>query len=238
VLEVGRRVLRAVGAEFGLLTSGDVAFEELLETGDPSRVLVDLSHDADLVVLAHRPIGSVRRLVTMSTAMSVAAHAACPVVAVPAAPPHRGGHASGGDHEWITVGVHEDGLPEAVIRAGFEAASSQHSPLRVVHAWRVDGGYDDIILRRVGSDWEQRVEAEVRTALQPLETEHPDVKVDVEVRHQWPADALVELADSSKLLVVGRHGHRPVLPQRLGSIARSAVQHAPCPVMVVPVPAQ
>jgi nucleotide-binding universal stress UspA family protein len=142
---------------------------------------------------------------------------------------------TGDGQDWVTVGVHEDGVPEAVLRAGFEEASSRHSPLRVVHAWRLDTGYDDIIVRRVDGEWERRLESELRSAVEPVLARYPDVKVEVEVRHQWPAEALVEFAAGSALLVVGRHGHRPALPQRLGSITRSAVQNATCPVMVVPV---
>ena len=55
------------------------------------------------------------------------------------------------------------------------------------------------------------------------------------VEHQWPPDALADLAASSALLVVGRHGHHPLMPPRLGSVARTALHRAPCPVMVVPV---
>jgi len=234
VVEVGRRILRAVASEFGNLTGGEIAFEEVLETGDPARVLMDLSGSADLVVVAHRRSG-IRRLVTMSTTMSVAAHADCSVVSVPAAWNVVDDGSAGEGHDWVTVGVHEDGVPEAVLRAAFEAASSRQAALRVVHAWRLDAGYDDIVMRRIDADWEHRLEGELRSAVEPLLARHPDVKVEVEVRHQWPAEALVEFASSSALLVVGRHGHRPTLPQRLGSITRSAVQNAACPVMVVPV---
>jgi nucleotide-binding universal stress UspA family protein len=54
VAEVGQRLLRAVSSEFGSLAGERIDYEQLFETGDPARVLVDVSKDADLVVLAHR----------------------------------------------------------------------------------------------------------------------------------------------------------------------------------------
>jgi nucleotide-binding universal stress UspA family protein len=55
--------------------------------------------------------------------------------------------------------------------------------------------------------------------------------------HEWPTDALADLASTSRLLVVGRHHQHPLVPKRLGSVARAAIRTASCPVMVVPVDA-
>ena len=101
-------------------------------------------------------------------------------------------------------------------------------------AWRVDSAYDDIIRRRVEADWADRIEAEMMRAAEPVMTRYPEVKVDAVALHQWPADALADLARTSDLLVVGRHGSRSWLPQRIGSIARTAIATAACPVLVVP----
>jgi nucleotide-binding universal stress UspA family protein len=57
--------------------------------------------------------------------------------------------------------------------------------------------------------------------------------VDVQVLHQWPAEALDQLAETSSLLVVGRHETTMPWP-RIGSIARAAITRSACPVMVVP----
>ena len=40
------------------------------------------------------------------------------------------------------------------------------------------------------------------------------------------------------MIVMGSRGHGPLAAALLGSVAAHVVQHAPCPVMVVPDPAR
>lgn len=229
--EVGRQSLSGAAGEFLDMSERRLAFGEVLDHGHADSVLADLSKDADLVVTAHRDRHGLKRIRTHSTSISVAAHAHCPVVSVPegwtadAAP----------DARWVTVGVHEFGGPEQVLAEGFAEADRRGAPLRVVHAWRLDPAYDDIITRRVDPEWHDRLQAELQTAVAPFVERYPDVEVDTVVWHQWPADAVADLAGSSSLVVVGRHGERHLLPHRVGSIARAAITTSSCPVLVVPV---
>ena len=61
------------------------------------------------------------------------------------------------------------------------------------------------------------------------------VDVEVEVRHQWPADVLVDDSRNASLVVIGRRGVHGWVPEHLGSLARTVLRAARCPVMVVPV---
>ena len=230
VHDLGRRALSQVSHEFADLCDGRVPHTTLLEHGHAAGKLVDLSEDADLVVVAHRTRTS-RRIHTFSTAISVAAHAHCPVVAVP----EGWEPAPGGEPGWVTVGVHEHGTPDAVLELAFDEARRVGAPLRLVHGWRMDTAYDDIINRRVDPHWADRVEAQMRHAVEPVAAQYPEVKVEVTVLHQWPADAVAELAPGSRLVVVGRHGRQRLLPNRIGSVARTVMATAACPVVVVPV---
>jgi nucleotide-binding universal stress UspA family protein len=229
--ELGRRTLAEVMLELQELCGDAFPCDSVLVEGHAASALVELSQDAELVVTGHRPRRGRGRIRVSSTAISVGAHAHCPAVTLPdawePAPP-------GDEPRWVTVGVHEAGAPDPVLEAAFQAASRRGRPLRLVHAFRYDTVYDDIIRRRVESDWEDRLVAEMMQAAEPFMKRHPDVKVDVLAVHQWPADALADLASSSDLLVVGRHGSPRGLPHRIGSIARTAIATAACPVMVVP----
>jgi nucleotide-binding universal stress UspA family protein len=49
-----------------------------------------------------------------------------------------------------------------------------------------------------------------------------------------PAQVLLRAADGAQLLVVGSRGHGTFAGILLGSVSRHCVQHAPCPVVVVP----
>ena len=207
--------------------------EALLDAGRPRSFLVELSKEAELVVLTHRTHR--HRIVTGSTAASVAARARCPVVSVPehwspghGAPGHEGG--------WVTVGIHEDGEPGAVLDAAVHEAMTAGAPLRLVHAWRLDSVYDDVIATRIDPEWRARVEERMLRSVAEVVAAHPGLRVEVQAVHEWPADALESLASSSRLLVVGRHAHHASTPPRLGSVARALLRASGCPVMVVPVP--
>ena len=49
-----------------------------------------------------------------------------------------------------------------------------------------------------------------------------------------PVDALLEAATGARLLVVGSRGHGTFAGIMTGSVSQHCVQHAPCPVVVVP----
>jgi nucleotide-binding universal stress UspA family protein len=66
-----------------------------------------------------------------------------------------------------------------------------------------------------------------------------DVTVVTRVIEGHPAQVLTQAADGAQLLVVGRRGHTALIEMALagmalGSVSRYCVQHAPCPVVVVP----
>jgi nucleotide-binding universal stress UspA family protein len=225
--EVGNRIVDDAAEELKALDS-DLTTRTLARHGDPVHVLSELSETASMVVLQHRDLSAVHRVFTGSTVAGVAAHAQCPVTSVPAGwrPSQSPGR--------VTVGVHEDGLPARVVAEAFAQAAARQWSLCVAHAWRLDPVYDDIVIARDGA-WRARAEAAIRSSLEELRQQYPDVPVDVEVRHQWPADALVELSAAANLLVVGRHHPHVATPRRLGSIARALLRTAACPVTVVPV---
>ena len=226
--DVGPWVVQEVSREFKELTAGAVEFRAIWREGPPARVLAELSHDARLVVVQHRHPHGLGRLFTGSTVNGLAAHAACPVVSVP--PDWTPGAAP----NEVVVGVHEEGGPRDVLQAAFDWAAATQASLRVVHAWRLDAVYDDIITRRVTAEWREEEKTLLREAVADLAQHHPDVRVELEVRHQWPSDVLVDDSQAAALVVVGRHGPRPWEPHHLGSIARTVLREARSPVMVVP----
>ncbi len=64
----------------------------------------------------------------------------------------------------------------------------------------------------------------------------PAVPVQVRVLRGAATDVLADASDGATLLVVGRRGHSGLAELlRLGSTATSCVEHAHCPVVVVPV---
>lgn len=225
--DVGNRIVAEVLEEFRSLY-GDVNATAMTRHGNPVDALTDFSSSARVVVLQHRDLSALRRIFTGSTVTGVAARAECPVTSVPAA--WNPGDGPGR----VTVGLDEGELPTAVLAEAFAEADARNWSLRVARAWKTDSMYEELIVTNE-EQWREKVEASVRSALEQMSPRSSDVPVEVEVRHQWPADVLVELSATSNLLVVGRHNHHESRSKRVGSIARALLRSAKCPVMVVPV---
>lgn len=229
VEDVAKRVVTAVGEEFEDITRGAVEFRTLVVEGAPAAALVDLSHQARMVVVQHRRTSALGRLFVGSTARGAAAHASCPVVSVnadwtPADPP--------GD---VVVGLDEEGMPPEVAEAGYAWAAATGAPVRIVHAWRLDPAYDDLIPVGAVPEWRKGQKEVLASAVARLTERHPEVPQALEVRHHWPADVLVDDSQVASLVVVGRHRSHRWGPRRLGSIAGTVLREARSPVMVVPV---
>jgi nucleotide-binding universal stress UspA family protein len=227
--DVGNQIVKEVAEELEEISGGSVPCTAASRLGGPVDVLVEASREARLVVLQHRDLSRLARIVVASTANAVAAHAQCPVVSVPEhwSPPEQATR--------VTVGVHEEGAPHQVLDAAFAAAAARGVPLRVVHAWRLDGGYEDLVGATAAEEWRVQQLESLAQVLQQVRVRHPDVPVEPEVRYARPGDVLVEHSAQSDLLVLGRHSHHRPLPDRLGSVARTLIREARCPVMVVPV---
>jgi nucleotide-binding universal stress UspA family protein len=225
--EVGSSIATDVHRELEALLGGaQVTISTSVHHGPPGATLAELSKKASMVVLQHRDLSRLHRLVTGSTVTAVAAHAHCPVVSVPS----RGFDRS--PTGVVTAGVHQDAEPRQVLETAFAAASARRASLRVLHAWHVPDGYSDALVEK--PQWSRHSEGLIKAATADLQEKYPDVRLRVEARHNWPADALAQASAASDLLVVGRHGAPLGFPSRLGSIARAMIMHAACPVEIVP----
>ncbi|MBU3865745.1 universal stress protein, partial [Streptomyces sp. 4503] len=86
----------------------------------------------------------------------------------------------------------------------------------------------------VAQDTMEQARRELDEVLRPWREKFPRVRVVDEVRLESPAQAVVQAATDSDLLMVGRRKHPPALGPRLGPVVQAAVHHADCPVAVVP----
>lgn len=226
--EVAEVVLSDVRHELAEL-AGDVRVETVARLGRPVDVLVGLSETASILVLQHRERARLGRIVTGSTSVGVALRAHCPVVSIP-----DGWSPDGFDR--VVVGVDEFGGPAHVLQRAFAEAAARGAALTVVHAWRLDRPYADLVT--AGDEWQgwlPRARRHLEDATAPWRVGHPGMDVAVEVQHEWSAEALVDASRVSDLLVLGRRSGRS--PRfTLGSLARTLIGHAVCPVEVVPEP--
>ncbi|MBO4143101.1 universal stress protein [Micromonospora tulbaghiae] len=192
--------------------------------GPPALVLQERSADAGMLVLGSRGHGGFGGLLAGSTAVSVTAHAHCPVVVV------RDGQAATSG----PVVAGSDGSESALRALGFavERAAQRDVPLRVLRAWEPPGdrwvppGFDP---EQVAASERAAAEAE----LAPWRESFPDVPVEIEAVPGSASALLVEASRSAQLVVVGSRGRGGLRGMLLGSVSQQLIQHSHCPVAVV-----
>ncbi|SCG69921.1 universal stress protein [Micromonospora halophytica] len=191
--------------------------------GPPALLLQERSADAGLLVLGSRGHGGFGGLLAGSTAVSVTAHAHCPVVVV------RDGQADATGP--VVVGVDGSESSQAALGFAVERAAQREVPLRVVRVFDPPGE------RWRPSDHDERAttdeeRAAVEEMLSRWRQTFPDVVVEVDVRPGNPAATLVEASRDAQLVVVGSRGRGGLRGMLLGSVSQQLIQHAHCPVAV------
>lgn len=201
---------------------------EVLRVADPREVLLEVSGDAAMVVVGSRGRGPVRSLLLGSVGAAVTRHARCPVVVL--RPAHPGLVRNG-----VLVGVDGTERSREPLEFAFRQASQRDLPLTVVHAFHdvpaveFDTG-TDVVAAELAEE-HRRLLAETVSGMRE---KYPDVPVRTEVSRGWAGRCLVQMAERMNLVVVGAH-HGGLATRILsGSVASAVVEHASCPVAVVP----
>jgi nucleotide-binding universal stress UspA family protein len=199
-----------------------VAVTTRLIDGSPGGVLVDASRDAQLLVLGHRGLGGFAGLLVGSVAAQATGHARCPVVVV------RGDYPPDDDAP-VVLGT--DGSPGANRAAEVAFAVAQVRDVELILAQHQPAGRNsagEIVPDTMGDPTGGPLSAGAR---------YPDVKYRTEVvTGDSVASGLIAFARraSAGLLVVGSRGLGGFRGLVMGSTSRSLIEHASCPVMVVP----
>ncbi|MEU4674939.1 universal stress protein [Amycolatopsis sp. NPDC023774] len=198
--------------------------------GSAVGILLRECASAELVALGSRGLGGFTGLLLGSTAVSLAAHAPCPVVVVrgrkPDDPPPVGGP--------VLAGL--DGSPDSTDALGYacEEAAARGTTLVAIHTWSEitpDGS-----LRKRDFDPEAVAAAERRLVdeqLAPGREKFPKLPVDVVVVRGRPVRALLERGAEAQLIVVGSRGRGAFTGMLLGSTSKALLVHSACPVAVV-----
>lgn len=229
VQERGRRVLNEALEVARQVVPGTTALTSDLGVGPVVESLREATRGARMVVVEHRDLSRVHRLVSRSVTNGLGAHLRVPVVAVPAA--WRPGR--GPDHTpRVTAGVDVPVRSERVLRTAVAEAAGRGASLHALHAWRLPASYDGGVSPQL-EDRAQRAAEGIRHALAVAGVDALDVEATVETRRGSPAEALVEASGASDLLVVGRHDPLVPLGSHLGPVARGVLHEARCPVLLV-----
>jgi nucleotide-binding universal stress UspA family protein len=227
---VGRQGLNAALRLARDMIGDDTTVTSDLVLGGVVPEIVKAAANARMVVLQHRDLSRLRRVVTRSVASGVAAHARVPVVSVPES------WSAGHEREsgpTVTVGVDVADDAGQILRMAIDAARARGSTLHVLHTWSFPTAYDDIVMTRVDDDeWAPRATAAVQAALDRFGDLVTGLPVRIEAKHMKPAEALIRASHDADLVVIGRHDPLTPLGSHLGPVARAVLAGAACPVLL------
>ena len=203
---------------------------ELVDHGWLVDDLVRHTDGASVLVLQHRLLSRVARLFTGSVAERVISRAKVPVISVP-----QGWNPDTAHAGLVTACVQDPAEAGLLLTEAFGEAKARGAHLQVLHAWWLSSGYDVAVVDDAMRAQEtERCHERLETVLKPLQAEYPDVAVTVTVQHAPPVEAVLDAAEKSELLVLGRRHHLLPLRSHLGPVTRASLGHATCPVFVVP----
>ena len=226
--DVGHRIADAARIEAEKIGESGVRVTTALVEGHRAQAIVDEAEGALAIVLGHadRPRG---HIFTDRTFTGVASRASCPVVAVPTTWP-------GDSPGRVVVGLADVEHSSEPLEEAFKRAAALDCELTIVHAWKIDNAYEDIIFDRAEKDEIRRAaEQKIETTIASLRSTYPSVAVDIVVRHSRTPAAVLSQSQDASLLVLGRRARHGLPDLQLGSTTRAIVRHASCPVEVVPV---
>lgn len=232
--DVGHQLLADARMIADDLSKGRVKCRQLTALGPAVQVLASAAEQAQLVVLGHRSAGVVERLFTGSTTFGVVARAPCPVVSVPNewAYDHHYGH--------LVAAIDGSAMSSSILARAFAAAQERSAQLEVVHCWRLDPFYNYLVDEwSVRQEWNEQTRGMIYELVDEWSQRYPDVQVKTRLEYAEVADALVRCSQHTDVMYLGRHGHgglgTRVAMTSPGSITRALLQHAHCPLEVIPV---
>lgn len=141
----------------------------------------------------------------------------------------------------IVVGVDRSEHALDALRWALEEARHRDCGLRVVHVWEPHFVYEDCrgdLAMAMDEECGRRA-AELADELvdKALEGRSRPARLETLTRRGKPSAVLVELSTDADLVVVGALGRGAFRHLLTGSVAHQVVNHARCPVTVVPSPA-
>ena len=197
-----------------------------VSVSSPVPSLVDMSKDADMVVVGARGLGAVGRALLGSVSTGLLHHADCPVAVI-----HSGASRQSGDsHAPVLLGVDGSPASELATAIAFDEASIRETRLVALHAW------SDADRGRVSS----MEESALRSAAEEILAErlggwrerYSDVSVTRIVEYGDPATHLLERSKFAQLVVLGSHGRGGFAGMLLGSVSSAVAHGARAPVIV------
>lgn len=220
VIESARRIAEeAVAPSEQVQTNSELAFSV------PVPTLIDVTKDAQMIVVGSRGQRAWRRGLFGSVSTGLVHHAHCPVAVIrDPADAHTESHGP------VVVGIDGSPASESATALAFDEASWRGAELVAIHAW-IDSEPPGMPLM-AWPDFQSAAEETLAERLAGWNDRYPDVVVHRRVVFDQPARHLLDAAESAQLVVVGSHGRGGFAGMLLGSVSTTVVHATPTPVIV------
>ncbi|NGO41757.1 universal stress protein [Streptomyces sp. YC419] len=202
--------------------------------GGAVAALAEESAVADLTVVGTRGLGSVTGLLAGSVSWRLAAQVHGPLLVA------RGEH-PGDEGREVLLGLESDADAAAATFA-FQEAARRGARLHVVHSATHRHTTPELpsLVAATSPGQERQArnhraeEAVPRFSIAGLREEYPEVEVDSRTVRTGPAHALLAGTREAGLVVIGTRQRSGRLGPPIGPVAHVLLQHAHCPVVLVP----
>ncbi len=202
------------------------------KAGSPAAALIELSSDAYLTVVGATGLGGFSSVLLGTVALALVTNGHSPVAVIRG----DGENADIGRTGPVVLGVDDSKGSDGVIGWAFDEASRRRTTLTAVHAWTdYPTGSAQAYAMSAGVDYHSQSEEQralLSERLAGWQEKYPDVRVRKVVVAGNATDTLLHHAGDAQLVVVGSRGHGDVTGVLFGSVSRTLIHHAPCPVLV------
>jgi nucleotide-binding universal stress UspA family protein len=138
----------------------------------------------------------------------------------------------------IIVGVDGSGHSQRALEWAAKEAAMRHAPLTVLTVHPAIVGYFGGVVTSAGDlelteQTQAAVKVEADQVLAGLDGPHPE-SVTVKAVHGFPVEEIINASKDADIVVLGSRGVGGFSRMLMGSTAGQVVQHAHCPVLIVP----
>jgi nucleotide-binding universal stress UspA family protein len=209
-------------AEEAMPADRKVGIGRELVYSSPALALIEMSDEAEMIVVGTSGRGLLARGVLGSVSSTVVRHASCPVAVI-----HDDELPDPQDP--VLVGIDGSPVSELATAIAFDEASRRGVDLIALYAW------SDVTASELELDWvvvEPEAQRSLAESLAGWQERYPDVTVHRLVVCDRPAKQLVEKSQSAQLVVVGSHGRGGLTGMLLGSVSNAVLHSVRVPVIV------